>query len=390
MPTLNSRTIIISLEKKTLSPEEHQILAHKNIGGLILFTRNFENKKQITELVAEIKKINPNIIVMVDHEGGRVWRFKNEEFPNPGHMQELETLYNSNPSIALAKAYDYGYKIASDLLECGIDLNLAPVVDLNHNNVSSVIGDRAFHSDPTIVARLTAKFIEGQQAAGMQAVGKHFPGHGAIQADSHLTTAIDHRSKEEIFSQDLEPFRLLIQGDDSLQIAQTTLPAIMPAHVIYPEIDDKPAGCSKVWLQNILREKLKFNGAIISDCLSMKAAQEFVNKPDKQQEMLSLMTKLNATEQQVINLMITKEALIAGCDLVIFNGVYKEDLKNLLDNLDDLNLTISEEQSQQRTIRIDNLMGNPKRLFKRPLPDQTKIEESLSEQAPKRTKLTLS
>ena len=355
MPHFNPGSIIISLKSTSLDSEEQQILNHKNIGGVILFTRNFESKPQIIELVTAIKQINPNVIIMIDHEGGRVWRFKNEEFTNPGPMQPLVILYDTEPHTALTKAYQYGYQIASDLLQCGIDLNLAPVIDLNHDNISSVIGERAFHSNPTIVAELATQFIKGQQDAGMQAVGKHFPGHGAILADSHLTTAIDQRKQEEIFDQDLKAFRLLIEHN--------SLPAIMPAHVIYQEIDSKPAGCSRIWLQDILRGQLNFNGAIISDCLSMQAAQEFALS--NQKDIDSIIEKLNAinqhpTQEQAINLMITKEALQAGCDLVIFNKLYDSDLKHLLDNLDTIGLQIQPEQLALCIERRKTLIGYPK------------------------------
>jgi beta-N-acetylhexosaminidase len=331
--------IIISLESTQLTKQEQQVLTHKNIGGLILFTRNFENKKQITTLINSIRKINPDILIMVDHEGGRVWRFKNEEFFNPGAMQPLGQLYDTNPSLALNTAFNFGKQIASDLLICGIDLNLAPVLDLDHNGISSVIGDRAFHAKPEIVALLAEQFIKGQQAAGMQAVGKHFPGHGAIKADTHTEIAIDSRSYQEITEQDLLIFKLLID--------QNALPAVMPAHVVYEQIDPNPAGFSNKWLQDILRNTLGFKGAIISDCLSMKAAQKFIPEPLKSSE---------------LNLKLASRALTAGCDLVIFNGLYGKDLFHLLDHL-------TWETSLEQTIRINSLKAmdchseqNPKKL----------------------------
>lgn len=320
--------IIISLEGKQLTPEEQQILMHKNIGGLILFSRNFANKHQIIQLIQSVRKINPHIIIMVDHEGGRVWRFKNDEFPNPGPMNQLGELYLNNPKLALETAFNYGKQIATSLLECDIDLNLAPDLDLNHNNISSVIGDRAIHSDPQIIALLAAQFIKGQQASGMQAVGKHFPGHGAIAADTHTEIAIDARDRQTIFNQDLHVFELLI--------AKNQLPALMPAHVIYTDLDPKPAGFSKIWLQDILRKKLNFNGAIISDCLSMKAAQQFIS---------------HETDPQIINLHLAQQALQAGCDLVIFNGLQGINLLHLLDNL-------SWNCSKKQVTRINSLKAN--------------------------------
>lgn len=342
MNVLNSNLgpIIISLKASKLDLQEKTILTHNNVGGVILFARNFKNKPQISQLTAEIKTINPNILIMVDHEGGNVWRFKNKSFPNPGSMQQFGELYDINPSQALNKVYNCGYQIANDLLSCGVDLNLAPILDLASKNpdgsyVSSVIGKlgRSFHNQPNIVATLAARFIQGQRAAGMQAVGKHFPGHGSTASDTHLTTTIDTRTKEEIFNYDLEPFRLLIMGDPNLEISPNTLPAVMPAHVIYPAIDSKPAGCSEIWLKNILKKQLQFNGTIISDCLSMHAAQEFVKQSNTQEEISAIMSNLNITKQQAINLIITKESLQAGCNLVIFNNLHDQDLKQLLDNL---------------------------------------------------------
>ena len=320
--------IIISLEGKKLTEQEQQILSHKNIGGLILFTRNFENKAQIITLITSIKTINPNILIMIDHEGGRVWRFKNEKFSNPGAMQPLGKLFDTNPELALNTAFNYGKQIAIDLLACGIDLNLAPVLDLDHNGISSVIGDRAFHADPEIVALLAEQFIKGQQAAGMQAVGKHFPGHGAIQADTHTEIAIDNRSYQKIMDQDLKSFKLLID--------QNILPAVMPAHVVYEQIDLNPAGFSSKWLQDILRNTLGFKGAIISDCLSMKAAQKFIPEP---------------LEPKELNIRLANLALTAGCDLVIFNSLYGKNLLHLLDSL-------TWEVSLEQITRINSLKAD--------------------------------
>ena len=317
--------VIISLETIKLTEEEQQILSHPNIAGIILFTRNFKNKQQITDLISSIRAINHDLLIMVDHEGGRVWRFKNEEFINPGSMQALGRLYDVNKGKALADAFNYGKQIAIDLLTCGIDLNLAPVLDLYYDGVSSVIGDRAFHYDSQVVTLLAEQFIRGQLSVGMQAVGKHFPGHGAIAADTHTDKAIDYRDFQVINEQDLEPFAKLIENN--------ILSAVMPAHVIYPAIDSKPAGFSTKWLKEILRKRLQFNGAIISDCLSMYAAQQFISQE------LDLNT---------INLELVKKALTAGCDLVIFNGLHGKKLLYLLDNLQ-WNL------SEAQTIRINSL-----------------------------------
>lgn len=302
--------IIISLEDKQLTDEEQDILTHPNVGGIILFSRNFTNKKQLIELTNNIKTINPDLLIMVDHEGGKVWRFKTTDFTNPGPMQQLGILYQTNPELALETSFNYGKQIASQLINCYIDLNLAPVLDLNHNHISSVIGDRAMDSDPYVVAKLAEQFIRGQQSTGMQAVGKHFPGHGAIATDSHLEVAIDYRAQQTIFDLDLKVFKLLIENN--------RLPALMPAHVIYKTIDEAPAGFSKIWLQDVLRTQLNFKGTIISDCLSMQAAQQFIKRQIK---------------QNAINLELAYNALTAGCDLIIFNGLHGNNLLHLLDNL---------------------------------------------------------
>ncbi len=333
----NLGSIVISLQHPELTLEEQIILPHKSIGGVILFTRNFSNKQQLIKLISSIRKINKDIIIMVDQEGGEVWRFKNSEFKNPGPMCSLGKLYVEDPKEALLKAYKIGQEIATDLIACDIDLNLAPVLDLDHDNISTVIGDRAIHHDPIIVAKIAAEFIKGQKSVGVQSIGKHFPGHGAIKADTHFTTAIDNRNKSEILNLDLEVFKLLIKGDPELHILPNTLHGIMPAHVIYSDVDPvNPAGFSKIWLQDILRDSLNFKGIIISDCLSMQASQEFVtNKLQNTSHKILKSKDLKITNsQQLHNLIATKEALDAGCDLVIFNGIYNQDLLNLLDNLE--------------------------------------------------------
>lgn len=324
-----SGSLIISLEDKQLTNEEKDILNHPNVAGLILFSRNFTNRNQLIKLTNNIRTINPDLLIMVDHEGGKVWRFSSTEFPNPGPMQQLGQLYYRDQQLALITAFNYGKQIASDLINCYIDLNLAPVLDLNHNNISSVIGNRAIDSDPYVVARLAEQFIKGQQSVGMQAVGKHFPGHGAILADSHIEIAIDPRDQQTIFDLDLQVFKLLIENN--------SLPALMPAHVIYSTIDKAPAGFSKIWLQDILRKQLNFQGAIISDCLSMQAAQQFI--------------KYNTT-QNAINVTLAQEALAAGCDLIIFNGLHGNNLLYLLDNL---TYNLTETGSIEHTYRINNL-----------------------------------
>lgn len=336
--------IIISLQSTELTTIEKQILTTKKVGGVILFSRNFTNKQQLIQLTSSIKDINGNVIIMVDQEGGRVWRFQNKEFKNPGAMGYLGELYNTNPEKALMKAYEIGQEIASDLVSCGIDLNLAPVLDLNHHNISTVIADRAIHYEPNIVVKIAAEFINGQKSVGIPSVGKHFPGHGAIAADSHLVTAIDNRKKAQIFNSDLEVFKKLITGDPQLNILPNTLDAVMPAHVIYPDVDPiNPAGFSKIWLQDILRNSLNFKGIIISDCMSMAAAQVFVKNEFQNLTNKFLNYKFipnnaynmdNINDKQLNNLIATKAALDAGCNLIIFNGIHNQDLLEYLYYLD--------------------------------------------------------
>ena len=293
---------------------------------------------------------------MIDHEGGKVWRFNSKEFPNPGPMKQLGELYNKDPKAALEHAYNLGKMIATDLLACNINLNLAPILDLDHNSISSVIGDRALHSDPNIVAIISYKFIQGQAAVGMKAVGKHFPGHGAIKTDTHLEVSIDPRSTEEIFNTDLVPFLKLIQGDPILGIPPESLPGLMPAHIIYPAVDQiNPTGFSEKWLKDILRNQLGFKGVIISDCLSMQAAQKFHDNSKEIIKHLFELTNIIGSTSQMKNLALTRQALLAGCDLVIFNGLHEQELEHLLYNLDFIDPLLNAEKSK-RARRIFKLL----------------------------------
>lgn len=351
-------SMVIGIQDYALTKIEQSILNEypDNIGGIILFSHNFQNKSQLVKLVTSIRNINPNWVIMVDHEGGSVWRFKSSDFPNPGAMQDLGKLYDKDPLAALELAYNRGQTIAKDLIAVDIDLNLAPVIDLDHNGISSVIANRAIHSNPNVVAILAAKFIQGQASMGMQSVAKHFPGHGSISADTHLIQGSDPRSRSTIFSQDLLPFIKLIHGDPELNINPATLAGIMPAHIIYPDIDPiNPAGFSKIWLQTILREQLKFTGVIISDCLSMRAAQAFWDKHRSATAFTPNPDLDEYSSQQHKNLELIQYAVAAGCDLVIFNQIYAQELKQLLSKIAALNLGTSEECSQ-RSLRIKQLL----------------------------------
>jgi beta-N-acetylhexosaminidase len=248
--------IMIDIDGHSLSALDREKIAHPNTGALILFARNYDNPQQIQVLVADIRKARKgDILIAVDQEGGRVQRLQNGFTRLPA-----AAAYAAQPALAEAEAA--GWLMAAEVLAVGIDFSFAPVLDVDCG-VSQIIGNRAFSQDSQQAAELAASFRRGMRSAGMAATGKHFPGHGAVALDSHLTLPVDQRSLAEIRKQDLIPFQQLIK--DGLE-------AIMPAHVVYPQVDELPAGFSRQWLQNILRGELKFNGAIFSDDLSMAGA----------------------------------------------------------------------------------------------------------------------
>lgn len=251
--------IMADLDGLALTDADRSFLTHKALGGIILFKRNVIDPEQVRALTDSIRQVNPTLIIAADQEGGRVARFRDGFTPLPA-MGRLGEIYDDSPSLALDLAYDIGYLMACEVLAVGVDISFAPVLDIN--GASLVIGDRAFHSDVQVVSALSSRFIDGMNAVGMKATGKHFPGHGSIAPDSHVSDAVDERSFDEIMSVDLISFQNNLDKLD----------ALMPAHVIFSQIDDKPAGFSKVWLQEILRDKLGYDGVIFSDDLSMKAA----------------------------------------------------------------------------------------------------------------------
>lgn len=252
--------LMLDLTGLSLTSQERDLLTDPQVGGIILFTRNYRSGEQLDDLIAEIRALRPEIIIAVDHEGGRVQRFR-EGFTRIPAMQSLGQLYAQQPQQAIRAAQEIAWLLATELLEHDIDISFAPVLDLDYS-VSQVIGDRAFADDPQVVVKLAGAFIEGFHKAGMAATGKHFPGHGAVAADSHLEIPEDKRSLSEIEDSDLLPFAQLA----------SSLDAVMPAHVIYTAVDEKPAGFSPVWLQQVLRSRLKFEGVIFSDDLSMEGA----------------------------------------------------------------------------------------------------------------------
>ncbi len=251
--------IMADVDGLTLTDDDKAFLANDALGGVILFKRNVANPTQVRALTDSMRAINPNLIISADQEGGRVARFRDGFTPLPA-MGRLGEIYDDNQQLALSLAYDTGYLMACEVLAVGVDISFAPVMDIN--GCSLVIGDRAFHADPQAVTTLSSRFIDGMNDAGMKATGKHFPGHGSIAPDSHVSDAVDNRSLDEIWGCDLVSFKNNL----------AKLSALMPAHVIFSQVDDKPAGFSKVWLQEILRDKMGYDGVLFSDDLSMKAA----------------------------------------------------------------------------------------------------------------------
>ena len=253
--------IIIDVSGLTLNSDERKRLCLPLVGGVILFARNFESRKQVAALTAEIHQLrSPRLLICVDHEGGRVQRFK-KGFTTIPPMRELGKQWDHDVIGACKRATELGQIIGRELLEVGIDLSFTPVLDLDYAH-SSVIGDRAFHSDARVVTMLAKSLNHGLLLSGMGNCGKHFPGHGYASADSHHDLPTDDRDLSDILAADAAPYDWL--GD--------SLMSVMPAHVVYTKVDSKPAGFSKVWLQKILRKQMKFDGVIFSDDLTMEGA----------------------------------------------------------------------------------------------------------------------
>ena len=261
--------LMLDLNGKYLSNEDKTLIRNKHVGGLIFFSRNFESFDQIKNLVDEIRGIKDNIIIAVDQEGGRIQRF-NKEFTKIPSMQEVSKYANSNNDIRFLR--EIGWLISSELIAAGIDINFAPVLDIDEKT-SSIIGDRSFANNALDVVSMTSSFIDGMHEAGMKSTGKHFPGHGGIFEDSHLELAEDHRELEELFAVDIKPYLEL----------SNKLDAIMCAHILFPNIDKYIPSYSRYWLKNILRENIKYEGLIFSDDLSMFGAGDlsFANKAVK-------------------------------------------------------------------------------------------------------------
>lgn len=269
LPEVVHSPVIIDIEGTSLNADDRRRLLHPMTGGMILFGRNWQSRAQITALCAEIKSLREDLLICVDHEGGRVQRFRTDGFTHLPPMRDLGDMWmsdgkqahGSGAMRAMDAASACGYVLASELRACGVDLSFTPVLDLDWGP-SGVIGDRAFHADARVATTLARCVMQGLLHAGMANCGKHFPGHGFVAADSHVAVPVDKRSLKAIMADDAKPYEWL----------STVLTSVMPAHVIYPKVDSQPAGFSSRWLQDILRGQLGFTGAIFSDDLSMEGA----------------------------------------------------------------------------------------------------------------------
>ncbi len=279
--------VVLDIAGLSLDAADRRRLRHPLVGGLILFGRNWRDRAQLTALNAEIKAVRPDLLVCIDHEGGRVQRCRSDGFTHLAPMRALGELWMKDAMRATDAATACGYVLAAELRACGVDLSFTPVLDLDHGP-SGVIGDRAFHRDPRVAALLAKSLMHGLLLAGMAGCGKHFPGHGFVAADSHTEVPVDRRSLKAILEDDARPYEWLA----------TSLASVMPAHVIYPKVDARPAGFSQRWLQDILRGRLGFGGAIFSDDLSMEGARRIDGRDLGYAEAAGL-------------------ALAAGCDLVL-------------------------------------------------------------------------
>jgi beta-N-acetylhexosaminidase len=311
-----------------LTAEDRRVLAHPLVGAVILFTRNLESYAQLERLVREIRAVrNPPLLVTVDHEGGRVQRFRTEFTVLPP-QRAIGRVYDLDSEAGRKLAWQCGWLLAAELRAIGIDMSFAPCIDLDYG-VSEVIGDRAYHRDPEVVARLAVACMQGMRVAGMAATAKHFPGHGAVVADSHKALPVDRRSLSEL-ADELLPYRRMIANG---------LTSVMVAHVLFPEVDEAPAGFSRRWIQQELRWGLGFTGAVFSDDLSMGGAAFAGTVPER-----------------------ARRAIEAGCDLLPICN----DRASVLATLEEL----AGEADPLSQVRLVRLHG-------RPMPPRQELEQSV-------------
>lgn len=287
--------LVLDIAGTTLDADDRRRLQHPLVGGMILFARNWRDRQQLCALTAEIKALRPDLLICVDHEGGRVQRFRDDGFTHLPPMRRLGELWFADeagaPGSGALRACDTataaGHVLGAELRACGVDFSFTPVLDLDHGR-SAVIGDRAFARDARVVTLLARSLMHGLLRSGMANCGKHFPGHGFVEADSHVAVPVDARPLSAILADDALPYGWM----------RHCLTAVMPAHVVYPEVDPRPAGFSSVWLQQVLRHRLGFDGAIFSDDLSMAGARQVDGR------------EVGTVEAALL-------ALGAGCDLVL-------------------------------------------------------------------------
>jgi beta-N-acetylhexosaminidase len=323
--------LIIDVAGLRLSAADRRRLRHPLVGGVVLFARNWEGRAQLLALCAQIKAVRADLLIAVDHEGGRVQRFRTDGFTHLPAMRELGAHWMHDAPGAMRRAAACGVVLAAELRACAVDFSFTPVVDLDWGD-SSVIGDRAFHADARVVTVLAQSLMQGMARMGMAHCAKHFPGHGYTRADTHVAVAQDERPLDALLAADAAPYRWLAPG----------LRAVMPAHVAYPAVDTQPAGFSAVWLRQVLRERIGFTGAIISDDLGMAAAR--------------------AQGQSLSEAAL--QALQAGCDLVLVcnqspvdGGRALDELLREMDAALDEGLWSPDERSAQR--RFDLLPHQP-------------------------------
>jgi beta-N-acetylhexosaminidase len=337
--------VVLDVAGHILNKEDKRRIADPKTGGVILFGRNYKDRKQLTDLCESIKELRKDVMISIDHEGGRVQRCKTDGFTHLPAMRKLGELWLAknksshaaeSAALAMAVATACGYVLATELRACGVDFSFTPVLDLDFGR-SGVIGDRSFSRDPQIVFALAKSLNEGLRLAGMANCGKHFPGHGWAEADSHVAIPVDERSLQEILNDDAKPYEWL----------DLSLAAVMPAHVIYPKVDQNPAGFSKIWLHSVLRQELGFEGVIFSDDLSMEGAS-VAGSVVKGAEM----------------------ALDAGCDAVLICN--RPDLADQLLG----KLKVSKTKQAESTIRLNKLMPDNQALSWAELQDEVQYQHA--------------